>query len=182
MEAPETSTAGSGLDWIVEVIIWGSQAMAVYFSWITWIITSSLIRWNEAKATFWWFYCPLNSALLFKGLGLEKWATISPFPKGYPINHLGKENCNCLAPVAADSSSGPRNAAALTTNLFPVPLKVLSSANRVTKWGFWELVFLLFVVLSCILKLWNQTVLLGLQWSCSELGPIHTRASCPSDT
>lgn len=31
VEAPETSTAGSGLDWIVEVIFRVSQAVAVYF-------------------------------------------------------------------------------------------------------------------------------------------------------
>lgn len=119
VEAPETSTAGSGLDWIVEVIFRVSQAMAVYFFWITWVIASSLIRWNEAKVTFRRFYCLSTMHSYFKGPSLEKWAALFLFPQELLIIQKKMTVCNDLAPVAADSSSGPRNTAVLYSQTAP---------------------------------------------------------------
>lgn len=146
MEAPETSTAGSGLDWIAEVIFWVSQAVAVYFFWITWIIASHLIRWNEAKVTFRRFYCLSTMHSYFKGPGLVKWATLFLFPQELLIIPKKMTVCNGLAPVAAGSSSGPRNTAVLDSPTVPWASKSPQLSSQGDKEGeFWELAFLLFL-------------------------------------
>lgn len=76
---------------------WGNylsnSGNGVYFSWITWITTSSLIRWKEARVTFWWFYCPLNNAFLFKRSDVKNSAVeacVFLICQGCAINHLAK--------------------------------------------------------------------------------------------
>lgn len=70
---------------------------AVYFSWITWVITSSFIRWKGARATFWWFYCPLNNVFLFKRSCLEEiscWGLRLPhLPQDMPLIIWGRSPC-----------------------------------------------------------------------------------------